>query len=160
MIEDNAGNVRYDTAYNGYMFSVKKDSNGSFSMIGYEELGDNNETVPSIFEYLGIDLSSVYNSGGDQSAGNTEFPKLTADMLTVSDDLSMCTFSQSYMNDLADELFNAIVNHEIYKDFIKAQEAVNKLMNDVNSEINFYVFGERPCTHDCSSCSSACSGKK
>ena len=59
-----------------------------------------------------------------------------------------------------DELFTAITEHEIYKDFIKAQEAVNKLMNDVNSEINFYVFGERPCTHDCSSCSSACSSKK
>ena len=59
-----------------------------------------------------------------------------------------------------DELFTAITEHEIYKDFIKAQEAVNKLMNDVNSEINFYVFGERPCTHDCSSCSSACASKK
>lgn len=59
-----------------------------------------------------------------------------------------------------DELFKAITEHEIYKDFIKAQEAVNKLMNDVNSEINFYVFGERPCTHDCSTCSSACSEKK
>ena len=59
-----------------------------------------------------------------------------------------------------DELFNAITEHEIYKDFIKAQEAVNKLMNDVNSEINFYVFGERPCTHDCRTCSSACSEKK
>ena len=58
-----------------------------------------------------------------------------------------------------DELFTAITEHEIYKDFIKAQEAVNKLMNDVNSEINFYVFGERPCTHDCSTCSSACSSK-
>lgn len=59
-----------------------------------------------------------------------------------------------------DELFTAITEHEIYKDFIKAQESVNKLMNDVNSEINFYVFGERPCTHDCSSCSSACASKK
>ena len=58
-----------------------------------------------------------------------------------------------------DELFTAITEHEIYKDFIKAQEAVNKLMTDVNSEINFYVFGERPCTHDCSTCSSACSSK-
>ena len=59
-----------------------------------------------------------------------------------------------------DELFTAITEHEIYKDFIKAQEAVNKLMSDVNSEINFYVFGERPCSHDCSSCSSACASKK
>ena len=58
-----------------------------------------------------------------------------------------------------DELFTAITEHEVYKDFIKAQEAVNKLMTDVNSEINFYVFGERPCTHDCSTCSSSCSSK-
>lgn len=60
----------------------------------------------------------------------------------------------------ADELFNSIISHEDYKAFIKAQEAVNKLMNEVNSEISYHVFGERPCTHDCSSCSSSCSHNK
>ena len=59
-----------------------------------------------------------------------------------------------------DELYNAIVNHEDYLAYVKAQEAVNKLMSDVNSEISFYAFGERPCTHDCSSCSSNCAQKK
>lgn len=59
-----------------------------------------------------------------------------------------------------DELYNAIVTHEDYLSYVEAQQAVNKLMNDVNSEISFYAFGERPCTHDCSSCSSNCGQKK
>ena len=40
-----------------------------------------------------------------------------------------------------------------------AQRMVNALMQSVNSDINFYAFGERPCTHDCSSCSSNCSSR-
>ena len=55
-----------------------------------------------------------------------------------------------------DEIFGIIVSNEDYKAYAEAQDAIAKLMNEVNSEINFYVFGERPCTHDCSTCSSHC----
>ena len=55
-----------------------------------------------------------------------------------------------------DEIFNLIVSNEYYKAYAEAQDKIAKLMNEVNSEINFYVFGERPCTHDCSTCSSNC----
>lgn len=58
-----------------------------------------------------------------------------------------------------DELFARITENADYVAFIKAQEKLNQLMGDVNAEISFYAFGERPCTHDCSSCSSGCSGK-
>ena len=56
-----------------------------------------------------------------------------------------------------DEIFGIIVSNEDYKAYAEAQDKIAKLMNTVNSEINFYVFGERPCTHDCSNCSSNCS---
>ncbi len=58
------------------------------------------------------------------------------------------------------ELYTQVMESEEYKALNIAQERVNTLMQTVNSDINFYAFGERPCTHDCSSCSADCSSKK
>lgn len=52
-----------------------------------------------------------------------------------------------------DVLQNEIVLHPAYTGFMEAQKGLKKLMDQVNSEISFYAFGERPCTHDCSTCS-------
>lgn len=59
-----------------------------------------------------------------------------------------------------DILAAEITNHPVYLEFMEAQQALQTLMNDVNAEISFYAFGERPsnCTHDCSTCKSGCSG--
>ncbi len=54
------------------------------------------------------------------------------------------------------ELYNEIVNHPVYLEYMSAQEGVGELMNLVNDEINFEVTGERPsqsaCSGNCSSC--------
>ena len=63
------------------------------------------------------------------------------------------------INGRIEELYNEISTNRIMRDYMDAQESVNAFMNEVNSEINFFITGERPCTHDCSSCSSHCSGK-
>ena len=57
------------------------------------------------------------------------------------------------------ENYDLVMNSAEYKALTAAQEKVNALMQSVNSDINFYAFGERPCTHDCSSCSSNCSSR-
>ena len=57
-----------------------------------------------------------------------------------------------------DELYTIISTHEAYTSFMKAQKELSRLMAEVNSEISFYAFGERPCTHDCSTCGQNCSG--
>lgn len=57
------------------------------------------------------------------------------------------------------ENYDLIMNSPEYTALSAAQEKVNALMQSVNSDINFYAFGERPCTHDCSSCSSNCSSR-
>ncbi len=57
------------------------------------------------------------------------------------------------------ENYDFIMNSPEYTALSAAQEKVNILMQSVNSDINFYAFGERPCTHDCSSCSSNCSSR-
>ena len=63
------------------------------------------------------------------------------------------------INNRIEELYNAISNDPVMKNYISAQEEVNLFMQEVNSEINFFITGDRPCSHDCSSCSSNCSSK-
>ena len=52
-----------------------------------------------------------------------------------------------------EELTAEISVNPIYSAFAEAQQAMNKLMADVNAEIKFCITGERDdCTHDCSTC--------
>lgn len=57
------------------------------------------------------------------------------------------------------ELYTFVMESEEYKALNASQERVNILMQSVNSDINFYAFGERPCTHDCSSCGADCASR-
>jgi len=50
------------------------------------------------------------------------------------------------------ELYHEITESPVMLEYQKAQEIVNAFMNEVNSEITFQITGERPCSHDCSSC--------
>ena len=57
-------------------------------------------------------------------------------------------------------IYKDITTHPIYTEFVEAQEEMNALVNQVNREITAAIYGEYPdegCTHDCSSCGSACS---
>ena len=58
-----------------------------------------------------------------------------------------------------EELYENVTHSETYLALTSAQEALNLLMQEVNSDINFYAFGERPCTHDCSSCHADCASR-
>lgn len=55
-----------------------------------------------------------------------------------------------------DEIVGQVTSNPIFAMVNEAQEAVNKLMNEVNAEIEFQITGQRPCSHDCSSCGSDC----
>ena len=80
--------------------------------------------------------------------------------------------AEEYKKDTRDEEFIGIINKrisELYTQisenpvmvgYVDAQEAVNALMEEVNSEIQFFITGTRPCSHNCSSCSSNCSGRE
>ena len=57
------------------------------------------------------------------------------------------------------ELYDEITTSEVYLALTSAQQAVNLLMQEVNGDINFYAFGERPCTHDCSTCHADCASR-
>ena len=55
-----------------------------------------------------------------------------------------------------DAIVDQVTSNPIFAMVNEAQEAVNKLMNEVNAEIEFQITGQRPCSHDCSSCGSDC----
>jgi len=51
-----------------------------------------------------------------------------------------------------DSLYTEICEDATFLALNAAQEAVNELMNQVNQTINYNITGEKPCTHDCSTC--------
>lgn len=55
-----------------------------------------------------------------------------------------------------DSIVEQVTSNPIFAMVNEAQEAVNKLMNEVNAEIEFQITGQRPCSHDCHSCGSDC----
>lgn len=55
-----------------------------------------------------------------------------------------------------DAIVAEVTSNPVFAMVNEAQEAVNKLMSEVNGEIEFQITGQRPCTHDCSSCGSDC----
>jgi cell fate (sporulation/competence/biofilm development) regulator YlbF (YheA/YmcA/DUF963 family) len=57
-----------------------------------------------------------------------------------------------------DVLYEKITSSPEYKEMLAAEEAVNALMNEVNTTITTEITGEEPCTHDCSSCGRHCHG--
>ncbi|MFA6948687.1 MAG: YlbF family regulator [Eubacteriales bacterium] len=52
-----------------------------------------------------------------------------------------------------EQLYNDITNNPVYIEYSESREALDALMHDVNGEITFQITGERPCTHECGSCS-------
>lgn len=55
-----------------------------------------------------------------------------------------------------DEIYNSIIKADDFLALSAAEERVNTLMQEVNAEITFQITGQRPCSHDCSSCGSDC----
>ncbi|MBO5287016.1 MAG: YlbF family regulator [Clostridia bacterium] len=55
-----------------------------------------------------------------------------------------------------DEIVAEVTTNPIFLKLNEVQEEVQKLMNEVNSEIEFQITGKRPCTHDCHTCGSDC----
>lgn len=60
------------------------------------------------------------------------------------------------VQDRIDVLYDKIVSHPVYTEYVGAKQGFDALMNSIWEEIQFAVTGQRPCTHDCSSCHSHC----
>lgn len=55
-----------------------------------------------------------------------------------------------------DAIVKEVTAKDVFVALNEANEAVNALMQAVNGEIEYNITGQRPCTHDCSSCGSDC----
>ena len=58
-----------------------------------------------------------------------------------------------------DSLYDQITAHPVYTAYIEAKQAFDALTTEIYGELQFVITGQRPCTHDCSSCSSNCSSR-
>jgi len=55
-----------------------------------------------------------------------------------------------------DALYDQITTHPVYVEYVGAKEAFDSLINEIYGELQFAITGQRPCSHDCSSCHSDC----
>lgn len=56
------------------------------------------------------------------------------------------------INDRIDELYNKATSHPVYLEYGRAKSEFDALYGEVIEELQFAVTGQRPCSHDCSSC--------
>ncbi len=98
-----------------------------------------------------------------------EYDKDTALLKAIMEyNVQSKALSEEYKREEKDEeLIKIIEEHvkELYKQITEnphmtavqeAEAAVNEFMNEVNGEITYQITGERPCTHDCSTCGGSC----
>ena len=74
-------------------------------------------------------------------------------LTTMGDGDNIATDAVAKIQDRINEIYAEITKDPLFKELDEAQAAANELMNNVNNTIMFYITGETPCTHDCSSCS-------
>ena len=55
-----------------------------------------------------------------------------------------------------DELYEQVTNHPVYTAYVEAKNAFDALTSEIFGELQFVITGQRPCSHDCSSCHSNC----
>ena len=55
-----------------------------------------------------------------------------------------------------DALYDQITTHPVYTAFVAAKNEFDALTQEIYAELQFVITGERPCSHDCSSCGGSC----
>lgn len=55
-----------------------------------------------------------------------------------------------------DALYDQITTHPVYTAYVAAKNEFDALTQEIYAELQFVITGERPCSHDCSSCAGSC----
>lgn len=109
VVEYKDGNVDYTLARNGYLASVRK-YNGKSKPEVMSLTPLTSAYLPSIFTDFGINIGEVYSGAG--SGEEMKDPELTEDMLTITEDRKLCTFSLDYLKKVGQELVAALALSE------------------------------------------------
>ena len=56
-----------------------------------------------------------------------------------------------------DALYDQITTHPVYTAYLEAKQTFDALTSEVFGELQFVITGQRPCSHNCSSCHADCS---
>ncbi len=148
-IEYANGNIEYTLVKEGYQFKLLTQNGQTELIAAAPAVTVGGMYIPSVFADFSIDITAIYK-GNVQS--DVSDPPLTEDMLTVSDDLATCTFSDEYMAAVIDMFLTEMG----YADTERAQIAAKcsgsgKYTAEDNSvefvlELNIPVMGEMKVT--------------
>lgn len=134
-IEYANGNIEYTLVIDGYQFKLlSTGGNVEVTSVGQVAAGVN--YVPSIFGDLSIDISTLY-SGAQES--DLKDPELTEEMLTVSDDLAGCTFSEEYMAAVIDMFLTEFGYTDAEKSAVAAQCSGSGVYSAEDNAVTFVL---------------------
>lgn len=121
--------VDYNIDHGGYLISVITENGDYPEISNIQELDD--DYTPSIFFDCGINFDLLMNGDGDSDSeeDDSDEPELTPEKITVSDDLTTCTFSNDYMKEMA---------RSLYKEFYSDSE-VEQLLADFTGSGTYNV---------------------
>ena len=63
--------------------------------------------------------------------------------------------TEEYKKELAEE-FDRLMKNAVIKEYIDANDAVENLVSQAKSIIDYYAYGKTECTSDCSTCGGKC----
>lgn len=119
--------VDYNIDQGGYLISVITENGADPEISNIQELDA--DYTPSIFFDCGINFDLLMNGDGDSEEDDSDEPELTPEKITVSDDLTTCTFSNDYMKEMA---------RSLYKEFYSDSE-VEQLLADFTGSGTYNV---------------------
>ena len=81
---------------------------------------------------------------------------LLADAYGKSGDEALSEETKMTIQARIEQLYEQITTHPVYTAYVSAKEAFDGLTNEIFAELQFVITGQRPCSHNCSSCHSDC----
>ena len=105
-----------------------------------------------------LETAEAYSKDPDIERLVTEFnvqqEALTAEYAKPEKDQHLIDEIQKRINDLYDQ----VTSNSNYSNYVRAKDESDAFVKMVLGEFEFFLTGQRPCSHDCASCSSNCGG--
>ena len=138
-IEYKDGRTEYTLVRNGYQFKLVS-REGNTEVTSVAAVTNPDKYVPSIFADFSIDISAIYSGAEDQT--DVDDPPLSEDMLTVSEDLKTCTFSDEYMASVTDMLLTEMDYSEEDKVAFLAEYSGSGVYTAEDNSVVFIIKGK------------------
>ncbi len=123
-----------------------------------------NEKIIELVHALGKEIKEDPRAAALQTAADAYNESTELHGLITEYNVHQTALSEEYAKDERDsaviasiekrleELYNQIVSLDAYESYARAKDEYDAYYNEILAELEFAITGQRPCSHDCSSC--------